>query len=182
MPVKRRRPTKTGSKGKSKKTSAGKLQGFLKVLVVFLILALIAIAAGYVYVKQTGTTSSIPPQEPGNTLIKEENSPTTENQSVVAEKKSVLEGTWVNGENGSMLSIHQSSFTLDYPSVEAGKPINGNIFIQDHKIVIEVKTEACKTMKGSYSFKLTGDDLSIKAVNEACQKRENMFQNDWYRL
>lgn len=176
-------PRASGRKSKSQKKSW--LQSLLYVLVIFLVLAAIAMIAGYVYMRKNATpepTLEVQTEIASKTEGADQSSP--DNSKPIQKQANVfIEGTWVSTDNGAMLTIKGTNFTIDFPSVESGKPITGTIqFIGNEFTVISKTLQGCEQINGSYSFDHKGEDLVVKAINDSCSKRKNSFESSWFKM
>lgn len=187
MPPKRtsqkRRPA---SRRRAKPKSAGKgiLRLLLQVLVVLLSLALIAFAASYVYLRkqanndvQKDATAAVQ-NNPSTALVAE-----TEEHLTQKAQISVLEGTWVSVDNGTMLSFAAENYSIDFPSVEAGKPIKGTFTVKGKRLnMLSSDAPGCEAIQGNYTFTIEGEDLQIFLKEDACTKRSNALVSNWFKL
>ena len=156
---------KTGSRrgGSSKKGNHRGLQLLLQLIVILLVLSGIALAAAYVYQRQSGIKT--------NDLSSESN----ENSSQPTEN--LLTGTWINNDTGAMFTIEGNHFNLDFPSVEAGKPMIGKIQFSGNSFILNATPmNDCENITGKYTFKLHEDDLKIILVNDNCTKRAHKLR------
>lgn len=187
MPPKRtsqkRRPA---SRRKAKPKSAGKgiLRLLLQVLVVLLSLALIAFAASYVYLRKQANNdteqnaAAAVQNNPSTALVAETEGPLTQKAQI-----SVLEGTWVSADNGTMLSFVAENYSIDFPSVEAGKPVKGTFTVKGNRLnLLSSDASGCETIKGAYTFSIEGDDLQIFLKEDACAKRSSALVSSWFKL
>ncbi len=176
---KRKRSTRAVSR-KSKSKNKTWLHWLLSVLVIFLVLGAIAMAAGYVYVRTTQNKKA-------QTLL-----PSAEAAQKINESKpsagsisnlNLLEGTWVSTTTGAMLSLKGETFSLDFPSVEAEKPMSGNFGLTENKFsVVNSGKNVCDSTKGTYSFIFKSGDLVVTVLHDECAKRKNNLQATWYKL
>ncbi len=162
---------KTGSRrgGSSKKGNHRGLQLLLQLIVILLVLSGIALAAAFVYQRQSGIKT--------NDLSSESN----ENSSQPTEN--LLTGTWINNDTGAMFTIEGNHFNLDFPSVEAGKPMIGKIQFSGNSFILNATPmNDCENITGKYTFKLHEDDLKIILVNDNCTKRAHKLEGSWYKM
>lgn len=165
------RKRKTGSRrsGSSKREKNRGLKLLLQLLAIFLVLLGIAIAAAYVYQRQSGVKTIDHPSE----------SIANSSQSI----ENLLAGTWINSDNGAMFTIEGDHFNLDFPSVEAEKPVNGKIQFSGNSFTLSATPMAvCENITGNYTFKLQKDDLKITLVNDDCTKRAHQLEGSWYKM
>ncbi len=176
--AKQRKPN-SSRKTKSSKGKNGALPLLLRVLVVLLVMAAIALAAGYVYVRHNGKTK---PEKTQETILPGAENPAT---GILSDTiaPTLLEGTWINSSNGTMLSIRKQAFSIDFSSVEAEKPISGSIHINGNKFVVETPLlDGCNDGRGTYEYSLAGDDLTISTLQDACTRRKLVFAAVWYKM
>lgn len=195
MATKRRRSPAANTRSRSKK-SKSLLNSILLLLVVLLSLAAIAFAASYVYLRSTDKSKVETVTENTETDEKSEAAFTEKSEAEIlasdAEKTktnslsqpSLLQGTWVSTENGTMFTVENSSFTIDFPSVEAMKPMKGKIKVSKNSFVVLNNNEGafCTKIEGNYSFEFKGEDLIIKLRNDECSQRANQLNASWFRL
>lgn len=196
MTTSKRRPTSrtrasSGSKRKSSKTKHGILRIVLLLLVVLLSLGAIALAASYVYIRM-GEKKIIKTEQNNNMLSEEYISTDTSINEPKVEKSiekkvlnpTELEGTWVSTSDGTMLTINNAKFTIDFPSVEVSKPMSGNIQISKRQFTIENTGEkaVCAGEKGNYSFEFINEDLIVKSNKDNCGKRAKALTAKWFKL
>lgn len=170
------RPVSRKSKNKNKTW----LQWLLSVLVVFLVLGAIAMAAGYVYMRTTenNQAKTLLPSAEAAQQINESKPSTGSNNNL-----KLLEGTWVSTTTGAMLSLKGETFSLDFPSVEAEKPMSGNFALTENKFsVVNNGKSVCNSIKGTYSITFAAGDLVITLLHDECGKRKNTLQSTWYKL
>lgn len=169
MPAAKRKKTATPRRRSSKSKNKSWLQSLLYILLVLLVLTAIALAAGYVYVRKNNS-------DPGPRTLKTE-------LPLSQPIDTTLNGTWINAENGNMLTVKNATFTLDFPSVESKKSKNGKFYVNDKHIVIETTdTGDCSTAKGTYTFVLDNENLIISALNDVCSFRKSLIAQSWYKM
>jgi len=169
MPAAKRKKTAAPRRRSTKSKNKSWLQSLLYILLVLLVLTAIALAAGYVYVRKNKND------------LRPKTTDTEQTQSQPID--TTLNGTWINAGNGNMLTVKNENFTLDFPSVESKKSKHGKFFVNDKHIVIETsETDDCSTGKGTYTFVLDNENLTISALNDACSLRKNLFAQSWYKM
>ncbi|MBS4060064.1 MAG: hypothetical protein KG029_06675 [Bacteroidetes bacterium] len=195
MTTKRRRSPVRKTRSRTSKSN-NFLKSVLLILVVLISLALIAFAASYVYLRNSeeGEIENSIENTPSDAESKSDFTERTEAEflSTEAELKkkselkqtSLLEGTWVSAENGAMFTVANSSFTIDFPSIEAVKPMRGQITVSKNSFVTVNNKDmaACQGVEGNYSFELNGEDLVIKLKKDKCTQRASQLNASWFRL
>lgn len=184
MSKKKTKSRKTAVRKKAKKQKKSFLQIFLQLLVILLAVALIAFAASYVHIRKNKseagraqTTSSEMPVE----SIASDTVHT--NASALKPSNSLLQGTWVSKNDGTMFTINGNDFVIDIPSVEDVAPMKGMIVVTDSDFtVINEETSDCAGVKGQYSFTLLNEDVLIRLREDNCLKRSQMLDAEWFKL
>jgi hypothetical protein len=193
MPV---MPTRLPKKNTSRRRSAKKqqpaLKGFLLLLVVFISLAIIAFAATHVYVrlnKQTTNPATIEqpqPQIADTVAIVEpthDEPPKTEMQKK-PEFEPGLAGTWVSNSSSAMITFEGDNYTLDLPSVEDIPIIKGSFSLSSGTIILKTAEgpHYCPKTTGRYTYKLKGDELTLRLQSDGCKTRSNELNSSFFRL
>jgi Ulp1 family protease len=195
MATKRKKSPAVKTRSRSKK-SKSILNSILLLLVVLLSLAAIAFAASYVYLRTSvkkntenriesieseSLNESAFTEKPEAELLASESDKAQKNN---LSQPSVLHGTWVSTENGAMLTVENSGFTIDFPSVEAIKPMKGTINVSKNSFVVVNKRDAltCPEIEGNYDFEFKGEDLIIKLKKDKCSQRASQLNASWFRL
>ncbi|MDO8899032.1 MAG: hypothetical protein Q7V19_15380, partial [Bacteroidales bacterium] len=159
-------------------------------------LALIAFAASYVYLRTSdkGEEGNLIENIQADTAGESDFTDRKETEFLTTEaelkkkseviQKTALEGTWVSAENGAMFTVTNSSFTIDFPSVEAIKPMRGQISVSKNSFVTinNADMALCQGVEGNYSFELKGEDLVIKLKKDNCTQRASQLNAPWFRL
>lgn len=185
-----RRKRKTAPTKRTRKSNSGFLSLLLRFLVVFLILATIALAANFVHyrinLKKTGTKN-----------INSENSLETNEDRLtdtllladviqVDEKipTSILLGTWVNTDNGAMLTVNHDTYSIDFPSIDYIKPMKGSIVIAKDSFYVLNKHpyNNCNDIRGDYTFKFKENKLRIRKVQDNCKQRASQLHGSWLNV
>ncbi len=106
-------------------------------------------------------------------------------RDVEMEAQNPLQGeTWVSTYNGAMLAIEGNRYTLDFPSVEARKPMMGAIGFTANGFTLtnHNQDDVCKNETGAYTFSFEGDELMIKVKNDPCIRRSTNMEAAWFKL
>lgn len=193
---------KKGGKKTTKKTKKSKKKnnGFAKIIAVILVLALISMLIAYGITswnakpqkqvtkpKAEQTTVTKPVQkaekkQPAKVeLGPKESKPKIE--ELPAPKKSAIEGTWLSSLNGTMLTISDDSYTIDFMSVDAQDPMSGKFSINGETISFFDEKSRCQDIRGEYRFSQFNDStLVIELIQDDCPKREASLDSDWKRI
>ncbi|MBU1011194.1 MAG: hypothetical protein KKD74_13745 [Bacteroidetes bacterium] len=189
------------SKGGKKK---GGLSLWLRLLIFVVILAILAIGISYLVIRsgrkqspglnEIKVNKELPLKTPEKVAKKEakpqgvKESASTEKQKKPATKESPASasiiGTWVSTENGSMLTVKKNTYSIDFPSVEYRKPMQGAISISTNAFTVinESDDKECGIEPGTYSFKFVDDNLIISRKKDPCKKRTSSLEASWFRL
>ncbi len=195
MTTRRRKNPVRKTKSRTSKSN-GLLKSILLILVVLISLALIAFAASYVYLRTSdkGEEGNLIENIQADTAGESDFTDRKEAEFLTTEaelkkkseviQKTALEGTWVSAENGAMFTVTNSSFTIDFPSVEAIKPMRGQISVSKNSFVTinNADMASCQGVEGNYSFELKAEDLVIKLKKDNCTQRASQLNASWFRL
>lgn len=187
-----RLPQKNTKRRRNSKKQQPALKGFLLLLVVLISLAIIAFAATHVYVrlnKQTTKRTTIEQPKPqiADTVALVE-PPHTEPPKNEVQKKTEFEqgltGTWVSNRSSAMITFDGSNYTLDLPSVEDNPVIKGSFSISSGTLILKTSEgpKRCNNTTGRYSYKLKGDELTLRLQADGCTTRSNELNSSFFRL
>lgn len=189
------------SKGGKKK---GGLSLWLRLLMFVVILAILALGISFLVIKsgrkqspglnEISVSKELPLKTPEKEAKKEakpqlakEAAPTEKQKKPAtkeAPKPASIVGTWVSTENGSMLTVKKNTYSIDFPSVEYRKPMQGAITISANAFTVinESDDKECGIEPGTYSFKFVDDNLIISRKKDVCKKRASSLEASWFKL
>lgn len=95
--------------------------------------------------------------------------------------KSVVDGNWVNDDNGVMLDFHHAKFSIDSPSVDNHTFYKGSFTISKDKIIFNFngKNNPCPNQRGIYTYTLKNNQLVLKAISDSCNIRKQKLDGAW---
>lgn len=107
------------------------------------------------------------------------------NPSPLANKFNLINNTWVNKEDGSLLSFNEDkSFSLDFPSVDSDRNISGIFEINKNILSLTFNETGgyCNDKTAQYRFEINNQDLKLKVKNDNCKRRKSQFTAGWFLL
>lgn len=148
--------------------------------ILFVIIILAAVAAVITYfIYQSEKNQNSNKLGPSASQIKIK--PNTPPVISATKPKSPIDGNWVNNNNGVMLNIHNSKFSIDSPSVDNHTFYKGNISIQGKLLVFTFtsKITPCGNQKGRYIYSIKNNQLRLKVKTDSCIMRKNKLEGTW---
>ncbi len=160
---------KTSSRKKKKNNS------FLKFLIIVIILALLSFAASH-FILQTDN-------EVINTITKTENKTEEQKKPKSTAIKHALDGTWASYNDGAMLTITGSQFSIELPSVESTVVATGKILFEKNQVTfIYNNGSACGNKPGVYQFTIEGEDVTFAKIRDNCESRAEQIIATWFKV
>lgn len=104
---------------------------------------------------------------------------------VNVDKSKLFKYTWVNKQDGALLKFNEDkTFTMDFPSVDSESIITG-VFELSEKILTLTFDQiegSCEEKTAQYQFEIKDQDLSLKAMKDACRRRKSHLTAGWFLL
>ena len=160
----------------SKSKKQNKPGNYKTFIVLFIVLAAIALASVIISYFITNDESDILSQE-----TEQSDQQTIDQQEDI---QTSLEGTWVSNYDGAILTITSLSFTIENPGVDDPTKTSGKLAIEQN-LVTFVNTgteEVCKGTEGHYQFTFEKDEVSFKLIKDNCESRKERMTANWFRL
>ena len=151
-----------------------KNNSFSTFLIIVIILALLSFAVSY-FILQTDN-------EAINTVTKTENK-TEQKKPKSAVTKHALNGTWASYNDGAMLTITGTQFSIELPSVESTVVASGKILFDKNQVTfIYNNGSACGNKPGVYQFIIEGEDVTFVKVRDNCESRAEQIIATWFKV
>ncbi len=151
-----------------------KNNSFSTFLIIVIILALLSFAVSY-FILQTDN-------EVINTITKTENK-TEQKKPKSTAIKHALDGTWASYNDGAMLTITGTQFSIELPSVESTVVATGKILFEKNKVTfINNNGTACGNKSGVYQFIIEGEDVTFVKVRDNCESRAEQIIATWFKV
>ncbi len=151
-----------------------KNNSFSTFLIIVIILALLSFAVSY-FILQTDN-------EVINTITKTENK-TEQKKPKSTASKHALNGTWASYNDGAMLTITGTQFSIELPSVESTVVASGKILFDKNQVTfIYNNGSACGNKPGVYQFIIEGEDVTFVKVRDNCESRAEQIIATWFKV
>ncbi len=149
----------------------------LTILLLFIIISILTAAIAYFFYNIGKTNSHLPAKMSigkAKTISKNHNTLT----------KSILNGTWVSSNDGRMLEIRGTLFSMELPSVSKHEIIKGSIHINGDVVTIIYSgtKDKCSENPGIYSFVINREGVRFSVKHDNCPGRKQIFSTTWEKF
>ncbi len=165
------------AKRKASRRKNKKNNSFMVFFIVVIVIAIISFVITYLVTQSSESLEDNKVEQIKE--VKESN----ENLEVISPRLT-LDGTWASYNDGAMMTISGSNYTIELPNVDATIVGKGKVVVVDNKITF-VNTDEdseCNIKPGVYKFVLKGDEVSFEIIDDNCQSRSNRISATWFKV
>ncbi len=162
---------------KVSKKNKGTVNLFI-LLIIIALLAVISYVVSFLFINDASEEQQMITKRPNQ--LTEEELPDGEVKIITP-----INGRWYSTYDGAMLSVDGTSFTLEIPSVDASKIVNGTLSLSGDEVVFKYNESSknCSGKPGKYYWKMQGQDkLVFKMINDDCSARAERMSSVWERF
>ncbi len=97
----------------------------------------------------------------------------------------LLEGSWYSEYDGSILTINNKTFQLEFPGVDGSKTTKGSVIINGNEVIFmnQSTSKSCVDKPGKYKWKVSGKTkLSFSKINDPCPSRVERMMAGWEKI
>ncbi len=163
-----------------RKSSSKKKKHPVNISVIIIIVALIAIlsyAISYLFIHDASDEEMVTT----NRNQTEMEQPAKGNTTIIT----LLEGSWYSEYDGSILTIGNNSFKLEFPGVDGSKITKGSVIIKGDEVILmnQSNSKTCVDKPGKYKWSVSNKTkLSFTKINDPCPGRVERMVAGWERI